>query len=163
MTAATMKDPAKRPRPSNARRSGPRRGLAFLLLHAGLFVAAFLAFLSHEWGATAHSLVSVVIIGVITWHVASQRRWLRSAVRRRLAHPERLLVAYNAVLATVFVLVNVSGLVAWIWNLSGVVLQVHNVSGIAWILMVIGHLVLNRRRISARLRHKGPPQTALDG
>ena len=131
-----------------------------LATYAGLLLAAVVAFASHEWGATAHSLVGIAVIGVIAWHVASQRRWVTSATRRRLAHPERVLVVYNAVLAGVFAVVNLSGFPVWFWDAGGLVLGVHQATGIAFVPLVLGHLVLNRHRLLARLRSRRPRRTA---
>ena len=122
--------------------------------YAGLLLAAVVAFASHEWGATWHSLVGIAVIGVIAWHVVSQRRWLTSVARRRLGHPERALAVYNAVLATVFAIVNLSGFPVWFWDAGGLVLRVHQVTGIAFVPLVLGHLVLNRHRLAARLRSR---------
>lgn len=94
------------------------------------------------------------MIGVVAWHVVSHRRWVASAARRRLAHPERVLVVYNAVLAAVFVVANLSGFPVWLWDAGGVVEQVHRVSAIAFVPLVLGHLALNRHRLAALLRRR---------
>ena len=145
--------------PSELRRSGRpspgRRRLQALVVYTGLLVAAVLAFASHEWAATSHSLVALAVLGVVAWHVTAQRRWIKSALRKRLAHPERLLAAYNSLLATVFLVANLTGLIVWIWGVEGVLLTVHDVTGIAFVPLVIGHLVLNRRRLTAKLRRRG--------
>ena len=131
-----------------------RRQLQALTVYTGLLVAAVLAFASHEWTATSHSLVAVAVVGVVAWHVTAQRRWVESAVRKRLTHPDRLLVVYNSLLATVFTVANLTGLIVWIWGVEGVILTVHDVTGIAFVPLVIGHLVLNRRRLAAKLRRR---------
>ena len=131
-----------------------QRRIRTLAIYGGLLVAAVLAFASHEWTATAHSVAAVAVLGVVAWHVTAQRRWVKSALRRRLAHPERLLVAYNGLLATVFTVANLTGFVVWIGGVDGVVLTVHDVTGIAFVPLVLGHLVLNRRRLAARLRRR---------
>ena len=133
-----------------SRRARPRSTV--VLTYGGLLVAAVVAFASHEWGATVHSLVSIAVIAVVAWHVVSQRRWVTSAARRRLAHPERVLVLYNTALAGVFVVVNVSGFPVWFFGVGGLVLAVHQVTGIAFVFLVLGHLALNRSRLLARLR-----------
>ena len=125
-----------------------------LATYAGLFLTAVIGFASHEWGANLHSLVAIAVIGIVAWHVVFQRRWVASAVRRRLAHPERVLVVYNTVLATVFAIVNLSGFPVWLWDVGGLVADVHQVTGIAFVPLVIGHLVLNRHRLAARLRSR---------
>ena len=56
-----------------------------VLLVGVLLSTAFIAFLSHEWGATWHSIVGIGVLGVIASHVYSQRRWLRSATSKRMA------------------------------------------------------------------------------
>ena len=40
----------------------------------------------------------------------------------------------------------------WIWGVEGVILTVHDITGIAFVPLIIGHLVLNRRRLAAKLR-----------
>ena len=133
-----------------------------LATYAGLLLTAVLGFASHEWGANPHSLVAIAVIGIVAWHVAFQRRWVASAVRRRLAHPERVLVVYNTVLATVFAIVNLSGIPVWFWHVGGLVAGVHRVTGIAFVPLVIGHLVLNRHRLAARLRGRRPARPPLE-
>ena len=125
-----------------------------MAVYTGLLIAAVVDFASHEWAATSHSLVAIAVLGVVTWHVTWQRRWVKSALRKRLTHPERLLVAYNSLLATVFTVANLTGLIVWSWGLEGVLLTVHDVTGIAFVPLIIGHLVLNRRRLAAKLRRR---------
>ena len=134
-------------------RSDQRR-IRTLAIYGGLLVAAVLAFASHEWTSTAHSVAAVAVLGVVAWHVTAQRRWVKSALRKRLAHPERLLVAYNSLLATAFIVANLTGLIVWIWGVEGLILTVHDVTGIAFVPLVNGHLVLNRRRLAAKLRRR---------
>lgn len=137
-----------------SRRPGPggRRRPTTVLLTAGMLASAVVAFVSHELGATLHSVVSLAVIAVVATHVVSQRRWLRSAVRRRLHHPERVLVVYNVVFAVTVVLVNVSGVPVWFWDVGGSIAQVHNVTGLLFLVLVFGHLALNGRRLLTRLR-----------
>jgi hypothetical protein len=49
---------------------------------------------------------------------------------------------------------NLTGLIVWSWGLEGVLLTVHDVTGIAFVPLIIGHLVLNRRRLAAKLRRR---------
>ena len=137
-------------------RGAARRRSTTVLLTAGLLASAVVAFVSHELGATVHSVISLAVIAVVATHVVSQRRWLRSAVRRRLHHPERVLVVYNLLFATTFVLVNVSGVPVWFWDVGGFVAQVHDVTGLLFLVLVFGHLALNGRRLLARLRGRRP-------
>lgn len=126
------------------------------LTYGGLLLAALTAFVSHEWDATAHSLVALTVLGVITWHVLSQRRWIRSLARRRSTHPEFVLALYNAALATTFTVANLSGLPVWASGATGSILRLHQITGVLFVVMVIGHLILNRRRLVARLRVRRP-------
>ncbi|MEJ5946458.1 hypothetical protein WDZ17_14265 [Pseudokineococcus basanitobsidens] len=135
---------------------GGRRRSTTALLTAGLLASAVIAFVSHELGATVHSVISLAVVGVVAAHVVSQRRWLRSAARRRLHHPERVLVVYNLVLAASFVVANVSGAPVWFWDAGGLVAQVHDVTGVLFLLLVLGHLTLNGRRLLTRLRGRRP-------
>lgn len=135
---------------------GRRRRSTTVLLTAGLLTSAVVAFVSHELGATVHSVISLAVIAVVATHVVSQRRWLRSAVRRRLHHPERVLVVYNLLFAVTFVLVNVSGVPVWFGDVGGVIAQIHNVTGLAFLVLVFGHLALNGRRLLTRLRGRRP-------
>lgn len=143
-----------------APRAGRGRRLTTVLATAGLLTSAVLAFASHELGATLHSIVGLAVIAVIAWHVLAHRRWVRSAARKRLAHPEPTLVVYNTVLATTFIIANLSGVLVWVWNTGGVVAQVHNVTGILFVLLVFGHLALNGRRLATRLRRRPRAATA---
>ena len=155
-TSAVPDSAVDRSSPRGPHKPSPRRRrLQALVVYTGLLVAAVLAFASHEWAATSHSLVAIAVLGVVAWHVTAQRRWIKSALRKRLAHPERLLAAYNSLLATVFLVANLTGLIVWIWGVEGVLLTVHDVTGIAFVPLVIGHLVLNRRRLTAKLRRRG--------
>ena len=156
MTAHPAPDSvADQPRPRPRDKPSPgRRRLTTVAIYTGLLVAAVLAFASHEWTATSHSLVAIAVLGVVAWHVTAQRRWVRSALRKRLAHPDRLLVAYNSLLATLFTVANLTGFVVWISGVEGVILTVHDVTGIAFVPLIIGHLVLNRRRLAAKLRRR---------
>lgn len=147
-TGTTAPTTGGRARPAQRRRS------TVAAIYGGLLLAAVLTFASHEWGATAHSLLSLAVIGVVAWHVVSQRRWVTSAVRRRLRHPERTLVVVNAALAASFVVVNASGFPVWLGDAGGVVAQVHEVSAIAFVVLVPLHLVLNRSRLLSRLRRR---------
>lgn len=150
---ATTRQPTVRP-PTARRRS---RTIA---TYGGLLLAALVAFASHEWGATVHSWLAIVVIAVVTWHVLSQRRWVTSAARRRLTHPERLLVVLNTALAVDFVLVNLSGFPVWFWGVGGVLAQVHSVTAIAFLVLVPVHLVFNRHRLLHRLRGRRRPASA---
>jgi hypothetical protein len=125
-----------------------------VLLVGGLLSTAFIAFLSHEWGATWHSIVGIGVLGIIASHVYSQRRWLRSATSKRMAHPERNLVIFNTVLAATFVIATVSGVPIWLAGAGGLVETVHSISGTVFLPLVIGHLFLNRRRIATKLRRR---------
>jgi hypothetical protein len=135
------------------RRAGSRR-LNTVLVTVGLLLTAFIAFVSHEWGATWHSIVGIGVLGVIASHVYSQRRWVKSATRKRMAHPERVLVIYNTVLASTFIIAIVSGFPVWLAGAGGLVERVHGISGMVFLPLVIGHLILNRRRIVAKLRRR---------
>jgi hypothetical protein len=125
-----------------------------VLLVGGLLSTASIAFLSHEWGATWHSIVGIGVLGIIASHVYSQRRWLRSATSKRMAHPERNLVIFNTVLAATFVIATVSGVPIWLAGAGGLVETVHSISGTVFLPLVIGHLFLNRRRIATKLRRR---------
>lgn len=149
---SNLAEPVSTQRPG---RRGPRR-LTTVLINAGLLTAAIASFASHELGATWHSIIGIAVLGVVGWHVISQRRWITSAARRRMRHPDRVLVVYNAVLVSMFAAVNISGFPVWFWDVGGVVLTVHTVTGVAFLLMVFGHLALNGRRLIAKLRrHRG--------
>lgn len=130
------------------------RRLKAVLVHSGLLAAAVLAFASHEFGATWHSVIGIAVMGFVAWHVITHRRWVKSAVRRRMRHPER--VGYNSVLVTMFLIANLSGFPIWFWDVGGVLLQIHELTGVAFVLMVFGHLGLNGRRLVARLRPRRP-------
>ncbi|MFB9248229.1 DUF4405 domain-containing protein [Sphaerisporangium melleum] len=125
-----------------------------IVVTVGLLFTAFIAFASHEWGATWHSIVGIGTLGVIAWHVYSQRHWVTSAARKRTRHPERKLVIYNAVLASTFVIAMVSGFPVWLAGAGGLVERVHAASGMVFLPLVIGHLILNRRRVAAKLRRR---------
>ena len=140
---------------SPPRRRRAHRRTTFVLVHAGLLAVAVFAMASHEMGATVHSLAGLALVGAIAWHVRSQRGWVTSAARRRLAHPERTLVVYNVVLMGTFATVTLSGFPVWIGDDRGAMLRVHDVSSLAFVSMVFGHLVLNRHRLAARLRRRG--------
>ena len=114
------------------------------ILYGALLTAAVLAFASHEWGATTHSLIAIVAIGVVAWHVYAQRRWLRGVIQRGRHHPQRGLVVCNALLLGCFVIVNVSGVPIWLWDVGGALIVVHNIAGIAFLPLWVTHLVLNR-------------------
>lgn len=147
-------------RTTSRRRAGRRGRSSVVAIYGGLLLAAIVAFASHEWGATVHSSLAIAVIGVVSWHVLSQRRWVTSAVRRRLAHPERFLVVLNTVLAVDFILVNLSGFPVWFWDVGGLLAQVHSVTGITFLVLVPLHLVLNRHRLLARLRGGRHPTRA---
>lgn len=133
-------------------------------LYGGLLVTAFLAFASHEWGATPHSLVSIAALAAVAWHVWTQRRWLHGVVERGRRHPQRALVVSNALLISCFVLVNVSGAPVWLWNVDGPVSVVHDITGFAILPLLVAHLVLNRRRIRTLLRRRrAHPQPSAHG
>lgn len=137
-----------------------RRRSRTLAIYGGLLVAAVVAFTSHEWGATAHSWLAIAVIGVVTWHVLSQRRWITSAAHRRVAHPEPHLVVLNTALALDFVVVNLSGFPVWFWGVGGLLTQIHAVTAIAFLVLVPMHLVLNRHRLLRRLRARRRPASA---
>lgn len=154
-TGTAIRDTPRSRRPARRRRS------TVVAIYGGLLLAAVLAFASHEWGATAHSVLSLAVIGVVLWHVLAQRRWVTSVVRRRLRHPERALLAVNTALATAFVVANASGFPVWLWHVRGPVEQVHLLSAVAFLVLVAVHLVLNRSRLLARLRRRpGRPRAA---
>lgn len=147
--AADGARPGTRPTAASNR---PRGRLVPVAVTGGLLLSAVLSFASHELGATPHSVISIAVLGVVVWHVVSQRRWIRSVVRRRLRHPDRVLVAYNTAFAAVAAVAFVSGVPLWLLTSSGVLLQVHLVSGVAFLVMVVGHLLLNGRRLLAAVR-----------
>ena len=134
-----------------SRPAGGKRRLRTLTLVSGLLSTAFVAFISHEWGATWHSIIGIGAFGVVAWHVYAQRRWITSATARRTRHPEAKLVIFNPVLAVTFVCVVVSGIPVWWAGAGGVVAQVHNITGVAFLPLVLVHLFLNRRRVAAGL------------
>ncbi|MFD1530317.1 hypothetical protein [Pseudonocardia aurantiaca] len=134
------------------------RRMNTVLLVVGLLFTAFISFLSHEWGATWHSIVGIGALGVIAWHVYSQRRWVRSATSKRMAHAERRLVIFNTVLAATFIIAILSGFPVWLAGAGGLIESVHSISGTVFLPVAIGHLFLNRRRISVKLRRR--PVTA---
>ena len=139
-----------------ARSAGGRRRLKTILLVSGLLLTALVAFISHEWGATWHSIVGIAALGVVAWHVYTQRRWIRSAAARRTSHPETKLVIFNPLLALTFVIVIVSGFPVWLAGAGGVVAQIHNITGAVFLPLVLIHLFLNRRRVAAGLRRTRP-------
>ncbi len=129
---------------STAKRKSPLfRKLSYL----GLFVTGILSFISHEWGGTIHSLIGVIILGFIIRHLSVHHNWIESAKQRRLKHPERALVIYNPILASVFLICILSGFPVWIWHLRGSFLAIHSASAIAFVPMFLVHLVLNRKRL----------------
>ena len=152
---AAKPDASREPRPTAARRRS-----ATVLTYGGLLLVAVIAFASHEWGAGVHSVVGIAVVAIITWHVGSQHRWVRAAARRRSAHPDRALLVYNPVLAAVFLTVNLSGILMWFWGAGGFIAHVHQITGIAFLPLVLGHLVLNRRRLMTRLRDRRSSRTA---
>jgi hypothetical protein len=125
-----------------------------VLVTVGLLFTAFIAFVSHEWGATWHSIVGIGVFGVIASHVYWQRRWVKSAARKRMAHPERKLMIFNTVLASTFIVAMVSGFPVWLAGVGGLVERVHGISGTVFLPLAICHLILNRRRIAAKLRRR---------
>ncbi len=52
-----------------ARSAGGRRRLKTILLVSGLLITAFVAFVSHEWTATWHSIIGIAALAVVAWHV----------------------------------------------------------------------------------------------
>ncbi len=152
-----MSTPASRTETVHSSRpAGGKRRLKTLLLVSGLLITAFVAFISHEWGATWHSIIGIGALGVVAWHVYTQRRWIRSAAARRTSHPETKLVIFNPVLALTFAVVVVSGVPVWLWAAGGVVAQVHDITGAVFLPLVLVHLFLNRRRVAAGLRRARP-------
>lgn len=156
--ASDRMTPSGVPRAPRAGRG--RRRSTTVLATVGLLASAVFAFASHELGATLHSITGLAVIAVVAWHVLAERRWVKSAVRKRLSHPEPTLVVYNTVLATTFIIANLSGVPVWVWNVGGVVAQVHTVTGILFVLLVFGHLALNGRRLASRLRRRSRATTA---
>ncbi len=128
-----------------------------VLLVSGMLIMAFVAFISHEWDATWHSILGIGSLGVVAWHVYTQRRWVRSAVTRRMRHPEAKLVIFNPVLALTFFCVIASGIPIWLAEAGGVVAQIHDITGVAFLPLALVHLFLNRRRVAAGLRRAKQP------
>lgn len=125
-----------------------------VLAYAALFIAAVVTFVSHEWGATPHSLFSLAVFGVIVGHVALQRHWVRAVARRVREHRERRLAIYNAVFAAVLVTCIVTGFPVWLAGTGGPVAQVHDITGFLFVPMALVHLVLNRGRLRALVRRR---------
>ncbi len=148
------------PSPDKVRKTPPSRSTTgkhrrnTILLVSGLLLTTFIAFISHEWGATWHSILGIGAFGVVAWHVCTQRRWVRSAAARRMAHPERKLVIFNPLLALTFGAVMISGIPVWLAGAGGVVERVHTISGMAFLPLVIIHLILNRHRVAAGLSRR---------
>ena len=136
----------------SSRPAGAKRQLKTALLVSGLLITAFVSFISHEWGATGHSVIGIGALGVVAWHVYTQRRWIRSAAVRRTKHPDKQLVVFNPVLALTFLAVVVSGIPVWLAGAGGAVAQVHDITGAVFLPLVLVHLFLNRRRVAAGLR-----------
>ncbi|MFD1543558.1 DUF4405 domain-containing protein [Nonomuraea guangzhouensis] len=71
-----------------------------------------------------------------------------------MAHPERKLVIFNPLLALTFGAVMISGIPVWLAGAGGVVERVHTISGMAFLPLVIIHLILNRHRVAAGLSRR---------
>ena len=142
---------------NSSRPTGDQRRRNTVLLVSGMLITAFVAFISHEWGATWHSILGIGALGVVAWHVYTQRRWVRSAAVRRTRHPEAKLVIFNPVLALTFVCVIASGIPVWLAGAGGVVAQIHDITGVAFLPLALVHLFLNRRRVAAGLRRAKQP------
>lgn len=131
------------------------------LVYVGLLLVGLVSFLSHEWGASIHSVIGIGIGGLVAVHLIAQRKWIRAVRRRPSEHPERRLAAYNVVFAVVLAACLVTGFPIWFGFEGAGVEQVHDITAIAFVLMIFGHLVLNHRRIRAfTMRAVGMRRTA---
>lgn len=140
------------PESTGAARGTRNRRSKTMVWVSALFAVAFISFISHEWGATIHSIIGLGTVGVVAWHLYTQRRWVRSVIARRTRHPETKLMILNTGLALTFLTVIISGLPVWITGTRGAVEQIHEFTGLLFLPFVLAHLVLNRRRLAAALR-----------
>ena len=124
------------------------------VLDTGLLVGFLAEFITREGpDYTVHSWIGIVLIPLISVHLASNWRWVTSAVRRRTAHPEWPLARFNAVFSVVTAICIVSGFPPWLgWTEGGLWSGLHNLTGFVSIVLALSHLWRNRQRVSALLR-----------
>ncbi|MDW3178805.1 MAG: hypothetical protein R8J94_15545 [Acidimicrobiia bacterium] len=117
------------------------------------FAAEFVTREGPDYGL--HSWIGVVLVPVISVHLASNWRWVTSAARRRRSHPEWELARFNAVFSVVTAFCIASGFPLWLeWSDSTFWRTGHTVTGFLSILLAISHLWRNRNRVSGLLRRQ---------
>lgn len=133
----------------------PRR-IFRIALDLGLFVGFIVEFLTREGpDYDLHSWVGVALLPVIGVHLVTNWGWIRSTVRRKMAHPEWSLARFNAVFAVITAVCLLTGFPIWLeWSDLGAWSTIHTVTGFASMVMMFSHLWRNRSRVKSLLRRR---------
>ncbi len=135
-----------------------RKRVIRIVVDVGLLVGFGAEFITREGpDYDLHSWIGIVLIPMVAVHLASNWRWVVSAVRRRSAHPEWPLARFNAVFSVMTTICIVSGFPLWFeWIEGGLLSTVHTVTGFVAIILALSHLWRNRGRLNSLLRRTSP-------
>ncbi len=130
------------------RRRAPR-----IILDVALLVGFVAEFVTREGpDYDLHSWIGIVLIPMISVHLAANWRWVISTFRRRGSHPEWPLARFNTVFSVTTAICIVSGFPLWLeWTDSSALSVAHNLTGLLAIVLALSHLWRNRRRLSVLL------------
>lgn len=133
-----------------------RRRATRITLDTGLLVGFIAEFATREGPDYAvHSWIGIVLVPMISVHLAANWRWVTSAARRRRSHPDWPLARFNAVFTAGTTVCIVSGFPLWLeWTDSGFWVAVHNLTGLLSIVLALSHLWRNRHRLSTLVRRQ---------
>lgn len=127
-----------------------------IVLDVVLLIGFIAEFVTREGPDYAvHSWIGIVLMPIIAIHLASNWRWVASAVRRRSDHPEWSLARFNAIFAIVAAVCILTGFPIWLeWSTNGAWSTVHAITGFISIILALSHLWQNRKRLGALLRRR---------
>lgn len=104
-----------------------------------------------------HSWIGIILVPVITIHLASNLAWVRRVVNQGRNDREFSLAVLNGTLGLFVVVCLVTGFPIWLeWSEASAWAGIHTITGFVSILLMFVHLFRNRRRIGRLLARSTP-------
>lgn len=133
-----------------------RHRVVRIVLDTGLLLGFVAEFATREGpDYDLHSWIGIVLIPMVSVHLAANWHWVTSAARRRMSHPEWPLARFNAAFSAITTICIASGFPLWFgWTDNSGLVGAHTLTGFASVLLAFSHLWRNRRRLLALVRRR---------
>ncbi|MGI9616898.1 MAG: hypothetical protein ACR2QO_28540 [Acidimicrobiales bacterium] len=131
-----------------------RRKWVKIVIDVALLVGFLAAFVTREGPDYAvHSWIGIVLLPIIGVHLAGSLGWIKRVWARKRRDRDFNLGLFNAILGSLAGVCIATGFPIWLeWSEAAVWSTAHTITGFASILMMFGHLFLNRTRINELVR-----------